>query len=248
MSIQNQDQLDGMARAGKVVGQTLAQLRRNVQAGMTTADVDALAGELLKRQGARPAPAMFVGFPAAICVSVNEEAVHGLPGPRRLRGGDLVKLDVAAEVDGYVADAAITLALPPVARRHQQLCEAAEAALARGMNIARAGTPVVEIGREVESEVRRRGFRVLRELGGHGVGRKMWEPPHVPNFHDPRHRARLSDGLVITIEPILSASSSRCVLSPDGWTVLSADLSPCAHVEHTIMIRREQPPLVLTAA
>jgi methionyl aminopeptidase len=246
MSIQNQDEFDGMSRAGKVVGETLAVLRREVHAGMTTADVDAMAAELLRRRGARPAPAMFVGFPAAICVSVNEEAVHGLPGSRRLREGDLVKLDVAAEVDGYVADAAITVALPPVAPQQQQLCEAADAALARGMNVARPRTSVCEVGRAVEKEVRGRGFRILRELGGHGVGRKMWEPPHVPNFHDPRNRAKLSDGLVVTIEPILSASSSRCVLSPDGWTVLSGDLSLCAHVEHTIVIRKGE-PLVLTA-
>ena len=127
MSIQNQDQLDGMTRAGKVVGETLAGLRQELRAGMTTAEVDALAGELLRAAGRTAGAGDVVGFPAAICVSVNEEAVHGLPGSRRLRAGDLVKLDVAAEVECYVADAAITVALPPVALRSQKLCDAADA-------------------------------------------------------------------------------------------------------------------------
>jgi methionyl aminopeptidase len=180
------------------------------------------------------------------CISLNDEAVHGIPGDRRLRRGDLVKLDVTAELDGYIADAAVTVPLLPVSPVRRRLCECAEAAFSRALTAARAGQPVWKIGRAVEAEVRRRGFHVIRALSGHGVGRAIHEDPTVPNYEDRSADDRLTPGLVLTIEPIIAAGAGEVHVAPDGWTIRTDDRSLSAHHEHTIVITRDR-PLVLTA-
>lgn len=213
---------------------------------MTTARLDALAAGVLRRRGARPVPATLLGFPGSCCLSVNDEAVHGVPGPRRLRPGDIVKIDVTAELSGYVADAATTVVLPPASRRAVSLAACSRSALAAALRSARAGRPLAGIGRAVEAEVRRCGFHVLRELSGHGTGRTLWEEPSVPNVAGPGGEI-LSEGLVLAIEPIISARPDRVVLAPDGWTLRTRAGSLAAHVEHTIVVRSSR-PLVVTAA
>lgn len=247
MSIETEQDLAGLTRIGAIVGQTLRAMAAGVRPGMTTAELDELGARLLGAAGARSAPALIYGFPGANCISLNHEVVHGIPGQRVIQPGDLVKIDVTAERDGYIADAALTVPVPPVSPLARALCDCAETALRQAIAAARAGRPVTEIGRVVERVARRRGFAIIPELTGHGVGRRIHEPPAVPNYPDPRLRDRLTDGLVITIEPILTAGSAKIVDEADGWTISTADRCLAAHVEHTIVVTRGQ-ALVLTAA
>jgi methionyl aminopeptidase len=247
MSVQTPEELEALRRAGRAVAATLREVARRVRPGVTTAELDAVAARVLARHGARPAPALLYGFPGAICISVDDEAVHGIPGPRRLRAGELVKLDVTAELDGFYADAAISVPVGAVAPRVARLAAAAQAALRRGLEAARAGAPLNAIGAAVEDEARRRRCTVLGELTGHGIGRAIHEEPTVPNVFVAELDAPLAEGTVITIEPILALGSARLRAGDDGWTVLTADGSSSAHAEHTLVVSGAR-PLVLTAA
>jgi methionyl aminopeptidase len=247
MSVDSPDELHALQAAGRVVATTIRAMRRAVRPGVTTAELDAVAEREFARAGARSGPALDYGFPGVTCISVNDEAVHGIPGPRAVRDGDLVKLDVTAELDGYIADAAVTVALPGAGARERRLASCAESALGKAINAARLGRPVYEIGRAIDREVRSQGFHVLRELHGHGVGRTIHEPPSVPQWEDRTYSQPLTEGLVFTIEPIIAVGSSRVTLDPDGWTLRTADRSPSAHWEHTIVVT-EGRPLILTAA
>ena len=244
MSIETEDELEGLRRAGHVVAVVLRELRRRVQAGVTTAELDALAGRVFARHGARSAPKLVYDAPSEIFISVNDEAVHGVPGRRRLRRGDLVKLDVTAELDGFYADACVTVPVGPISPRAARVARAADAALARGMKAAVAGAPVRAISEAVAGEAARRGVSPLEQLGGHGIGRTIHEEPSVPNTpgDDP---ARLHAGLVLTIEPILGAGGPGIRMGDDGWTISTADGAPAAHVEHTLVITGGA-PLILT--
>jgi methionyl aminopeptidase len=246
MSIETEDELEGLRRAGHVVAVVLRELRRRVQAGVSTAELDRVAGRVFARHGARSAPMLVYGAPCEVFISVNDEAVHGVPSPRRLRRGDLVKLDVTAELDGFYADACVSVAVAPAAPRVRRLVSAADAALARGMAAAVAGAPVRAISEAVANEAAARGVSVLADLGGHGIGRTIHEPPSVPNVPDPADPTVLNDGLVITIEPILAAGGPRVREGGDGWTIRTADGALAAHVEHTIVVTAGR-PLVLTA-
>jgi methionyl aminopeptidase len=247
MSIQTAEELEALKRVGRVVALALQEMRRATRAGVTTAELDAIGAAVLAENGARSAPQLVYQFPGVNCISVNDEAVHGIPGPRAVRDGDLVKLDVTAELDGFIADAAVTVALPGAGARERRLASCAEAALGKAITAARAGRPVYEIGRAIDREVRSQGFRVLRELHGHGVGRTIHEPPSVPQWEDRTYSQPLTEGLVFTIEPIIAVGSSRVTLDADGWTLRTADRSPSAHWEHTIVVT-EGGPLILTAA
>jgi methionyl aminopeptidase len=248
MSVESEKDAAGLVAAGQVVVLALAEMRDAVRAGVTTRELDEIGASVFDLYGARSAPQLAYGFPGTNCISVNAEAVHGVPSSRTLLPGDLVKLDVTAELDGYMADAAITVSVGPPSRLAGALIKTAERALARALSVVTPGLRVNEIGRAVESEVNRAGFKVLSALGGHGIGRAIHEEPHVPNHYVPSDRTRLTEGLVITIEPIIAASTSR-VTSPgkDGWTISTADASLSAHAEHTLIVTR-QGPIVLTAA
>lgn len=247
MSIDSPDDLAGLQRAGAVVAATLRECRRAVRPGVTTAELDAVAARVFARHGARSGPWLTYRFPGTICISVNDEVVHGIPGARRLRDGDLVKLDVTAELDGYYADACVSV---PVGRQKPatgRLVAAAQAGLRRGIDAARAGAPRNAIGGAVEAEVEKRGFSVIRELTGHGIGRRLHEGPEILNFPHPDDDEPLTEGLVITIEPMISAGGTEIATLEDDWTIVTEDGSRSAHVEHTMVIRRDAPPLVLTA-
>jgi methionyl aminopeptidase len=247
VTIESDGDLAGLRRAGRVVALALRAMREAIEPGMTTAELDAVGAAVFERYGGRSAPRMVYGFPGVNLISVNDEAVHGVPGDRVIETGDLVKIDVTADVAGYVADAAVTVALPSGPPMHEELKQCAELAFARAASVARAGRPVNKIGRVVETAVRRRGFAVLRGLNGHGVGRTIHEPPTIPNYFDRRLDRPLTQGLVITIEPIIAAGSDMTVEGADGWTVRTADGSPAAHHEHTIVVTKGS-PIVLTAA
>jgi methionyl aminopeptidase len=246
MSIASKADWTGMERVATVVRLTLEALAAAVRPGVTTAELDGIAREVLNEHRARSAPALVYGFPGTVLISVNDEIVHGIPGPRRLRRGDLVSLDVTVEKDGYIADAARSVLVEDAAEPASRLVACAEAAFEAALGVARAGTAVNEIGRAVEHEVKRWGFTVVRGLSGHGVGRSIHEPPTVANEYDPRQRDVLTEGLVLTIEPMISAGSGRTTQDRDGWTIRTRDGSLASHHEHTLVITRDR-PVVLTA-
>jgi methionyl aminopeptidase len=245
MSIESPADLAGMKAVSQVVRLTLDALVRQVRPGVATGELDGAAAKLMAAHGARSAPALVYGFPGTVLISINDEVVHGIPGARVIAPGDLVKIDVTVEKDGYVADAARTVVAEPGSSQAHELAACASAAFGAALHVARAGTKVNEIGRAVEREVRRRGFTVVAGLAGHGVGRTIHEPPSVPNEYDRFQRDVLTDGLVLTIEPMISAGSSRVVQDRDGWTLRTRDGSLSAHYEHTILITRGA-PVVLT--
>jgi len=247
MSIGSELDLQALRRVGRIVGLAIREMKEGIRPGLTTAELDAIGAAVLARFGARSAPMLVYNFPGANCISVNDEAVHGIPGDRALRPGDLVKIDVTAELDGYYADAATTVAIGPVSKRKQQLAACAESALHKAIAVARVGQPISAIGLAVQAEVTRSGFQVIPELCGHGVGRTIHEEPrYIPNYEDRRYNQRLTDGLVITIEPIIAAGTGQVASAADGWTLRTVDGSAAAHAEHTIVITPDR-PIILTA-
>lgn len=226
---------------------TLDEMSAAVRPGTTTAEIDSVGAATLAKYGAESSPPKVYGFPGTACISVNDEAIHGIPGSRTIAEGDLVKLDLTAEKDGFVADAAVTVRVGAVSATADALTRCAESAFRQALKVATAGNRVYEIGRSVEREVRRCGFSVLKEFCGHGVGRTIHEEPCVPNHFDPRFRTKLTEGLVITIEPIISAGNGSAHLRPDKWTICTADNSLAAHYEHTIAITKGAPMLLTVA-
>ena len=247
MSIQSEADLVGMQRVGRTVGLILREMVAAVQAGMTTADLDAIGAAAMKREGARSAPQFTYGFPGSTCISLNDEIVHGIPTRREIRGGDVVKIDVTAEQGGYIADAATTVLVPPISPLALRLKKAALDALSAGLHAARAEQRVSVIGRAVEGHARHEGFGVVRELCGHGVGRRIHEPPNVPNYEDRFSRDMLTEGLVLAVEPMLTSRPARAVQRHDGWIISTHNGSIAVHEEHTVIVQRGA-PVVLTAA
>src|SRR5689334_17080919 len=247
MSVDTPEQLEGLRRAGRVVAQTIEVVKAAVAPGVSTGELDRIAADYLAERGARSGPILTYGYPGSICISVDDEVVHGIPWERVLRPGELVKIDVAAELDGYHADAATTVAVGPANWRKQRLMNATHAALSAGIEAAQPGATLTEVGAAIERATRARGFHVFRELTGHGIGREMHEQPTVYNWPAPHAGARLTEGLVITIEPMLTGGRPEIVVERDGWTVRSVDHSPSCHEEHTIMVA-DGGPVVLTAA
>jgi methionyl aminopeptidase len=245
MSIESPADRDGIRRVGQVVAEALHAMEHEARAGIATRELDDIGAAVLRRHGARSAPQLVYNCPTVNLISVNDEIVHGLPGKRRLVAGDVVKLDVTAELDGYIADAATTVVVSPGSSTGIRLQECAKAAFNAGCKAAQAGRFVCDIGRAVERVVRSYGFDVIRELSGHGVGRTIHEKPTVPNFYDPDQRDVLTEGLVITIEPLIAARPSRVRQDPDGWTLRTHNGTLAAHYEHTVMITKHM-PMILT--
>ena len=247
MSIESHADWEGLRAAAHVARLTLDTLAKQVKPGVTTGELDETAAQLFAAHGARSAPAFTYGFPRTVLISVNDEIVHGIPGARRVAMGDIVKLDVTVEKNGYIADAARSVVVKPASAIAHDLAVCARAAFQAALSVARAGVRVNQIGRAVEREVRRRGFSVIKGLCGHGVGRTIHEEPTVPNYYDPFQTDVLTEGMVITIEPMISAGSTHPVQDSDGWTLRTKDGSLSAHHEHTLVITRGA-PIILTAA
>ncbi len=249
MSINSPEQFEKLRACGMIVGKALRAMAAEVHAGVTTAELCEVGSRVLAAHGARSSPPMVYGFPGDVCISVNDEVVHGIPGDRVIQAGDLVKLDLTAEKDGYHTDSAVSIEVPAArpSAKARALAHCAERAFRQALGAARIGNRTKDIGRAVEREVRRRGFQVVKELGGHGIGRTIHEPPAVPNYPDISAQYKLTEGLVITIEPIITAGTGNVMLDKDGWTYHTADGSLSAHYEHTIVITRGE-PVLLTAA
>ena len=246
MSIGTTEELAGMQAAGLVARRVLEAMKKQVRPGITTAELDAIGNKVMEENGARSAPALVYHFPGGSCISVNDEVVHGIPSGRILAAGDLVKLDVTVEKNGFMADTAATVAVGLTSREAQNLIRCVERAFARAMLVARAGFRIFDIGRVIEREVRRDRFSIVRDLCGHGIGRTIHEAPQVPNYPDPRAKSVLTQGLVVTVEPIIAAGTGQQILDKDGWTVRTGDGTWAAHYEHTIVITKDM-PMLLTA-
>ncbi len=261
MTVKTSEQVALMRQAGVVVAQALHQAAALAQPGVTTAELSEVAEQVMLTAGAKPAFKGYQGFPAALCVSINEEIVHGIPGKRRLQEGDLVSLDAGAIVQGWYADSAITVGVGAVAAQHHRLIQVCEQALQAGIAVAQPGRTVADISQAVASSVHANGpYGVLRDYTGHGIGRRLHEEPDVPN-HLPtgvrgtwvrRRSPRLEVGMVLAIEPMITLTTTRHdgladgIEQDDGWTVVSSDGSWGAHAEHTVAITA-QGPVVLTA-
>ncbi len=247
MTVDSDRDLEALKRIGRIVGLAVKEMAGRVRPGMTTGELDEIGRQLLEKYKARSAPRLVYNFPGETCISINEEAAHGIPGERVIQPGDLVNIDVSAELDGYFADSATTVQVPPVTRLQRKLCRCTQSALEKAIAVARAERPINQIGKVIEEEARRCGFTTLVELGGHGVGRSIHEEPHnIPNFFDRRDHRRLGEGQVITIEPFLTTGARRVTTSADGWTLKTIDGSLSVQFEHTLVITRER-PLVITA-
>lgn len=236
-----------MRAIGRLVAEALVRMEAAVKPGITTAQLDNVARQFLEANGARSAPQITYGFPGFTCISVNEEIVHGVPGPRVVNEGDIVTLDVTAELKGFMADAARTVALPGATREAQELIASAERAYDAGVMMARPGSRVRAIGRAIEQSVMQDGFSVMRELCGHGIGRALHEEPSVPNFDDPAANSHLHGGLVLAVEPLVSMRPARIFDEADGWTIRTHNRSLSAHYENTIVVMDGE-PIVLTVA
>ena len=235
-----------MRRVGALVAETLGEMRAAVRPGVSTGELDDVAARVFRRHGARSGPQVTYDFPGVTCISVNEEIVHGVPGARVLREGDLVTLDVTPELDGFLADAAITVPVGAASPEAARLLRATQACLRDALAAAVQGAPLRSIGARTQRTAEEQRVTVFPELLGHGIGRKLHEPPSVPNVDWPHLRRKLRRGLVLAIEPMVGLGTPELETRDDGWTIATADGSLSAHAEHTIVVDGQQ-PLVLTA-
>jgi methionyl aminopeptidase len=244
ITIRSQEELDFLERASRVVLETLDALEGAVEPGITTDDLDRIAAEEIRRRGARAAFLNYRGFPKTICTSVNDEVVHGIPGKRSLKEGDIVGIDCGAVVEGYYGDAARTLAVGRIERARAQLLEVTREALQAGIAAARPGARVSDIGAAVEAVAIAHGYGVVREFVGHGVGTALHEEPQIPNYGPAGRGSTLKPGMVIAIEPMFNLGTGEVSVDRDGWTVRTRDRSASAHFENTIAIGPDGPVIL----
>lgn len=245
MTVETEQDLLNLLKIGRIVTLTMQHMAKHLEPGITTRELDDIGAAYLEKHGARSAPVLTYNFPGVTCISVNEEIAHGIPGDRAIQAGDMVNIDVSAELNGYFADTGGTYLVPPVQPEVQRLCDFTREALNTALSAVRAGQPLNVIGRAVESVAKRGGYAIIRELNGHGIGRRLHdEPRNVPHYYTPRARQTLKDGLVLTIEPFLNTGKGKIVTAPDGWTLKTTDGSISAQYEHTIVITKGEPILV----
>lgn len=244
MIVRNQKELDGLLRIGQLCGQTLLHMAKHVEPGITTRALDQIGAAFLQKHNAQSAPITAYKYPGWTCISVNEEAAHGIPGDRVIQAGDMVNIDVSAVLEGYWGDTGATLLVPPIQPAHQHLTEQTIKALQAGIAAAKANEPIYEIGRAIEGVAKRSGYNLIRELAGHGVGRGIHENPSVFNYFTRKTRDPLVEGLVITIEPFLTKGKGRIYTAKDGWTLRTIDNVVAAQYEHTVVIAGDSPILV----
>jgi len=240
ISLKTDDEFRAMREAGRIVAEVLAWARENVKPGMTTLDVDAEAERFIRARGATPEFKGYRGFPASICASINEEVVHGIPGKRKLKSGDVIGIDVGARWGGFVGDAAITLALGAATKEAQRLVDTCRECLELAIAATGPGVRLSAIGAAVQTHAESRGYTLVREYAGHGIGRHMHEEPSVPNYVDARSRHRdhvLRPGMAICIEPMVNAGGPEVRVLDDDWTVVTRDGRLSAHFEHTVAIK-----------
>ena len=237
-------EIEKMAATGALVAETIAHVGSLLRPGVTTDELDAGAGAFIREHGGIPTSEGYKGYPKAICISPNDVVVHGIPDRFRVSEGDLVTIDVGVTLDGYIADSAYTFGVGEIDPDAQRLLDVAQDALAAGIAEAVVGNRVGDISHAVQAVVEAGGFSVVRSLVGHGVGRDYHEDPHIPNYGEPGRGPRLSEGMTIAIEPMITAGSSEVLVMDDGWTIRTADGSLSAHFEHTVAITADGPRIL----
>jgi methionyl aminopeptidase len=240
-------EIELIAAAGRVAADTIAHVGRHIEPGVTTDELDRIAEEFIRSHDGIPTSKGYRGFPKAICISPNDMIVHGIPGSYQVTDGDLLTLDVGVTLDGYVADTAYTFAVGEVSAEAERLLEVAQAALAAGIEQAQVDNRIGDVSAAIQRVVEEAGFAVVRALVGHGVGRAYHEDPQIPNYGTPGRGARLSSGMTLAIEPMITAGGVDIVLDDDQWSVYTADGSLSAHFEHTVAVT-EAGPRILTPA
>ncbi|MCM3763242.1 type I methionyl aminopeptidase [Alkalihalobacillus oceani] len=248
MTIESQNDIDGLKEIGKIVALTIMEMKQHARIGMTTKELDEIGGRFLRKHGAMSAPKLTYNFPGSTCISINKEVAHGIPGNRKIQPGDLINIDVSAELNGYFADTGHSFQMPPYNQSLTRLCQYTHKTMMKVISSLKHGVKVNEIGRIIQMEAQKGGYQVIENLGSHGIGKSLHESPAdilpIYNKHDKRV---LKEGMVITIEPFLSTGADYVVEQPDGWTLCVPDNSLAAQHEHTIIITKDQPIIVTVA-
>ena len=246
ITLKSERELGLMREAGRIVAEVLSRIEESAAPGVSTADLEAVADEIIVgKYGAIPSFKGYRGFPGAVCASINEEIVHGIPGARTLHVGDIVSVDVGVIHNGYHGDAAITVAVGEIDAQSQRLMDVTAESLRIGIEAAQAGSWTSDISKAIETYVEGQGFSVVREYTGHGIGRQMHEDPQIPNYHNPRMgRARLRSGMTFALEPMVNTGGWRTRVLEDNWTVVTDDGERSAHFEHTIVVTSNGPEIL----
>ena len=246
MTADSQKDIQYLKAIGRICAETLRKMMNATRAGMTTRELDEIGRALLEAEGARSAPQVTYNYPAATCISVSPVIAHGIPDEHVLREGELIHIDVSAELDGYYADTGASLVVSRRDRHLDKLLDATKAALSKALRAAKSGSPLNGIGRTVHAEAKKRGYNVIYDLTGHGIGRGLHESPEsILNFYDPDDHRTLNEGLVLAIEPFLTTGIGRVVEEKDGWSLRTMDRAVAAQFEHTIVVTRDE-PIILT--
>lgn len=246
MIIKNEKDLEGLKAIGKLVASIREEMKSETKPGITTKELDEIAGKRFAENGAISAPKAEYDFPGYTCISVNDEVAHGIPGDRVLKEGDLVNIDVSGSLNGYYADTGISFVVGEPTEQLKELCDCAQRAFEKGLVKIKAGTKLNQIGKAVMNEAKRSGFTVIMNLTGHGVGRSLHEKPdYILNYHEPWDNDLLKDGMVIAFEPFISTGAEEVIEMDDGWTFKTEDSSYVAQVEHTVVVTKDK-PIILT--
>lgn len=238
--LKNEKEIAGIKESGRLLAGTLEELKKLVAPGISTHEMDSFARSWIESHGGKPAFLGYMNYPASLCVSLNNEVIHGIPGPRKLRQGDIVSIDLGVDLNGYFSDAAVTIAVGATSKKRERLAQVTRECLERGLAQALPGNRISDISRAVYEHAVRSGFGVVREYCGHGTGFAMHEDPQVPNYVGPGPNPRLKEGMVLAIEPMINAGTGDIALLEDGWTVVTADGEDSAHFEHTVAVLRDR--------
>jgi methionyl aminopeptidase len=246
MTADSQKDIEYLKAIGRICAETLHKMMDAARAGMTTRELDEIGRELLESEGARSAPQVAYNYPGATCISVSPVIAHGIPNEHVLREGELIHIDVSAELDGYYADTGASLVVSKPDRNFEKLLDATKSTLKKALRVAKAGTLLSGIGQTVHQEAMKRGYNVIYDLTGHGIGRKLHEEPtEIFNFYNPRDKRVLHEGLVLAVEPFLTTGVGRVTEMNDGWSLRTSDNAIAAQFEHTIIVTKNQ-PIILT--
>jgi methionyl aminopeptidase len=246
MIAKTEQEINALKKIGKIVAEIRDAMKDATKPGMTTKEIDEIGGRLFKEKGAISAPIAEYDFPGYTCISVDNEVAHGMPGPRIIKDGDLINIDVSGSCDGYFADTGISFVVGTPDEKKQKLCDVAKNAFDRAMLKVRAGSSLNGIGKAVEREAKDNGLTVIKNLTGHGIGKSLHEEPqHILNYYDAWDKTLLKEGMVLSIEPFISERSEHIIESGDGWTFITDDNSLVAQIEHTIIVTKDK-PIILT--
>ncbi len=242
--IHSEEELKLIRASSRIVAEVLKKLTKLIKPGVTTAELDKIAEEMIRKRGGTPAFKGYKGFPATICASINEEIVHGIPGFRVVKEGDIISVDIGVEYKGFFGDSAITVAVGEISSDIHKLLRVTREALFKGIEKVRAGNRLSDISHAVQSHVEKNGFSVVRDFVGHGIGSNLHEEPQIPNFGKPKQGPRLKPGMVLAIEPMVNMGTFEVEVQEDNWTAVTRDGQPSAHFEHTIIVTDGEPEII----